>query len=160
MLNKSLRLLHWLEDGALLLTILLLVSLSLTQIIFRNMDINGMIWLDSANRVLVLWLAMIGALRASRHQQHIAIDILPHYAGPNTRKLLHALVSLCCAAICAIAAWYSLQFVLSERQYGDIAFLNVPFWLCQSVIPASLVLIALRFLLNTLKPPEVQYDRT
>lgn len=152
MASKALRLLHGLEDGLLLLAVLLMVSLSGGQILLRNLDINGMMWLDSANRVLVLWLAMLGALRASRDQKHIAIDVLAHYSGPLTRRVVHLLVSLCCAALCATAAWFSLEFIRSEREFGDIAFLNVPQWLCQAIIPAGLALMAWRFVWHALTP--------
>lgn len=158
MLNKIIRPLHILEDSALVLLVAALVVMGAAQIIMRNLGISGMIWMDSASRVAVLWLAMFGALRASREQKHIVIDLLSHYANPLLRRISFFIVSVCSAIICLIAAGYSYQFIRGEMEYGGTAFLAVPEWLCQAIIPVALLLIALRSLIHSLHPPEQQHD--
>lgn len=158
MLNKLLKPLHFLEDSALVALVLMLIGMGAAQIIFRNMGISGMMWVDSATRVAVLWLAMFGALRASREQKHIVIDLLSHYANPLVRRITFFIVSVGSAAVCLAAAAYSYQFIRGEMEFGGNAFLNVPEWLCQAIIPTTLLLIALRCLINCLNPPELAHD--
>lgn len=159
MLNKILRPLHFLEDSALVLLMLTLVVMGLAQIVFRNLGMSGMMWVDSATRVAVLWLAMFGALRASREQKHIVIDLISHYTKPTFRKITFFIASISSAAICLTAAIYSYQFVRGEMEDGAIAFLNVPEWLCQMIIPVALLIIALRCVFNALNAPEVNHDK-
>ena len=158
MLVKLRKALYSLEDSLLLTLVLTMVVLSFSQLVLRNLGVSGMTWSDTALRVNVLWLAMFGALRASRLQSHISINVLSHYVPDALKKNLHLVVSICCAAICAVAAYYSFLFVQLEKEDGLIAFLNVPMWLCEAIIPAALAIIAARFLGFALTLPESYAD--
>lgn len=140
--------LHFLEDSTLVSLITALLLLSVTQIILRNLGIAGFMWADTALRVAVLWLAIFGAMRASRMRNHIAMDLVSHYASLPIQKFLHRTVSLACAGICAVAAFYCWDFVFDEYTMGDIAFLNIPVWFTESIIPFGLSVIALRFFIQ------------
>ena len=74
------------------------------------------------------------------------------------KKSMHFVVSLSCSAICAVAAYYSYLFVLIEKEDGMIAFLNVPVWFCEAIIPFALTVIAARFLRYALTLPEPHAD--
>jgi len=158
MLSKIRNFLYTLEDSLLVTLILTMVVLSFSQLVLRNLSVSGMIWSDTALRINVLWLAMFGALRASRLQNHIAIDLVSRYVPDTLQKSLHFVVSLSCSAICALAAYYSYLFVLIEKEDGMIAFLNVPVWFCEAIIPFALATIAVRFLLYALTLPEPYAD--
>ncbi len=151
-----LRFLHGLENLLLYLLVGLLLGLSLYQIVARNVFDSGLYWGDPLLRVLVLWLAMIGAMLASRGDGHIKIDVLNHYLPAGAQRKVTRVSSALSAAVCFIAAWYGLLFVVDERQYGDIAFANVPVWWCESIIPLGLGIIGLRFLLQVWSPPAPQ----
>lgn len=155
MLNKALRGLHLLEDSVLTLLVVSIVFIGVGQIVLRNAGFSGMIWAETANRVLVLWLAFFGAMRASRFQNHIAIDLMSHYSPPLVQKIIHFIISLFSASVCATAAYYCWRFI-EEFVIPDegTAFLNVPEWLCQIIMPFALAVIALRFLIQSLTPPE------
>lgn len=135
-----------------------MVVLSFSQLVLRNLGVSGMTWSDTALRINVLWLAMFGALRASHLQNHIAIDVVTRYVSDTSRKAIHLVVSLCCFVICAVAAYYSYAFVMLEKEDGTLAFLNVPVWFCEAIIPFALAVIASRFLLNAFNLPEHDAD--
>ncbi len=160
MLNKLFKMLHFIEDTLLVSLVLAVIGLSISQVVLRNIGVSGLIWMDPAARVAVLWLAMFGALRASREQKHIVIDLLSHYSKPLFRRFSFFVISVATAGICFFAAYFSFLFVYSEYQAGldfgyDMAFLNVPAWVAQSIIPVGLALIGLRSLLYSLTPPEL-----
>ena len=157
-LNKTFKLLHSLEDGALILLVLTMIGLSCSQIVLRNFGIGGMTWGEPAIRVNVLWLAMFGALLASREQNHISINIISHYISIKAQRIIHFLVSISCAGICSTAAWYSYSFVMLEKEDGGTTFLSVPAWICEAIIPFTLSIIAMRFLFHSLHLPESHVD--
>ncbi|MCH8220487.1 MAG: TRAP transporter small permease subunit [Proteobacteria bacterium] len=64
------------ENGLLVLILTSMILLASTQIFLRNFLSTGFTIGDELLRILVLWLAMLGALAASRDQRHIAIDAL------------------------------------------------------------------------------------
>ena len=151
--RKALQALHLLEDGAIVILVLVMVALSCSSIVMRNLNMGGFTWADTAVRISVLWLAMFGALRASREQNHIAIDLVTHYAPLALQKVIHFIISITAAGICAVAAWYSVIFVRSEMTDGMTAFLNVPTWACEVIIPFTLSVMAMRFVIHSLQLP-------
>lgn len=152
MLSKPLKLLHILEDSLLVSLVLAIIIVGAMQIILRNANVGGITWIDPAMRVGILWLAMFGALRASREQKHIVIDLLSHYSRPSIQKVIGIITAVSTAIICFIAAYYSVFFVYGEMQDGGNAFLKVPEWVCVAIIPVSLFLIGLRSLYAAFSP--------
>lgn len=157
-LHKTLKLFHAFEDGALILLVITMVILGCSQIIVRNLGIGGLTWTEPAIRVNVLWLAMIGALHASRLQNHISINVLSHYMSTKVKRIMHFLVSLSCAGICVVVTWYSYLFVALEREAEVTAFLDIPAWICEAIIPFAFAIITIRFIFHSLHLPENHAD--
>jgi len=150
LLKKLVKTLHFLEDAILVVIFLSLMALAFTQIGLRNFFDGGWVWADSALRILVLWLAMWGASVASRHNHHIRIELAPYYLPKSWQRFNTILCDLACAIISGVVAYYSFQFVVEEYSQGGIAFAHIPVWLCESIIPVSLTILAFRFSAQTL----------
>lgn len=144
-LQRWFRPLHVLEDAVLVIAVVALVLIALLQIALRNFADSGVPWAESATQMLVLWSALLGALRASRDGAHIAVDVLTHYISGTPRRLMIAAALLFSAGICLAAAWYSSEFVAMERSDGTTGLLGQPLWIYESIIPLALALIGLRF---------------
>ena len=71
---RILRTLHLLEDTALIFSLLVMLCMALLQIVMRNFFESGFLWAESFLRVLVLWVAVLGAMVATRERNHINID--------------------------------------------------------------------------------------
>ena len=138
---------------ALLLTLLLfgLMSLGLTQIVMRNLGI-ALPWADGVMRAMVLWLAMIAGVMASGQLRHIRINLIEHWLPQPLVAWIHRLAYLITAAVCAVMAWYGLDMIGLEASFGAIAFLNVPTWVIQMIVPVGFALMALRFVFIALSP--------
>ncbi|HEB91385.1 MAG TPA: TRAP transporter small permease, partial [Deltaproteobacteria bacterium] len=132
---RILDLLHWIEDGFLALLLGILVVLAPLQIILRNAFDAGLSWADAFLRVLVLWIALFGALAASRGNKQIAIDVVSKLLSPRPRALLEFVTGLFTAFVCFVVARYAWAFVMAEREFGAKAFGDVPAWICESAIP-------------------------
>ena len=148
---RLLRVLHSIENGFLLLLIFSAVSIATLQIVLRNSGADALVWADQALNILVLWIAMAGALVATREKNHIAIDLVGRYLSGWPKRLVVAVTFSATAICCAIASWFGVGFVLEEKEYGDIAFLDVPLWLCEAIIPFALGIIAIRYTLFTVQ---------
>ena len=134
------------ENWILVFTLFSMILIAVLQILLRNFFGFGIIWAETLVRVLVLWTALIGAMVATRQSKHINIDIITRYLAHNARSLSNALVNLFTAAVCLIVMYYSLIFVLLEREDGSLAFANVPNWLCESIIPIAFLIMGARYL--------------
>ena len=148
--NRFAGLLRWLEDGLLVGLFVLMVGTAVSQILMRNLLGGGIVWGEILVRILVLWIGLVGAMVASRKGKHISIDVLNRYLPPRAKGIAKVGVELFTALVCAIAAFYSLRFVLVDFDEGGLAFAQVPVWLCESVIPVAFSVIALRHFLSFL----------
>lgn len=135
---------HRVEDVALALLLGTIVLLAPLQIVLRNFFDAGLVWADPFLRVLVLWVALLGALAASRQDKQIAVDVVSKFLSPRAKAVVGLLIGLFTAFVCSLVAYHSWLFVAGEREFGSIAFGAVPAWLCQSVIPFAFAMIAVR----------------
>jgi TRAP-type C4-dicarboxylate transport system permease small subunit len=150
-LDRVLWWLHRLEDGILVMLLLTMVLLAVAQIIMRNGFDGGLLWMDPLLRILVLWIALFGALVGSREQRHVSIDLVSRFLPPLLKRFAHVLTALFTAGICGALAYYSFDYVQMEHESPTIAFASVPTWLCESIMPFSFSLISLRYVIHAVK---------
>lgn len=135
------------EDSVLVVILTAMILLAASQIFMRNFLNIGFIWGDEMLRMLVLWIAVAGAIAASRSDKHINIAVLDRFLPEKVKLAVKILVHLFTAGICSVVAWFSAQFVLTSREFGDILMGSVPAWLPQLILPVGFGLIAYRYAL-------------
>jgi TRAP-type C4-dicarboxylate transport system permease small subunit len=146
-LERGLWGLHRLEDGILVVLLATMIVLAFMQIVLRNGFDTGFTWADSLLRVMVLWIALIGAMVASRQRQHINIDVISRFLPATARRISQVVTSLFAAGICLILARYTFSFVQMEYESPSMAFAHVPTWVCESIMPISFTIMTLRYVL-------------
>lgn len=146
--------LHRAEDGLLAALLGALLLVSLAQIGLRTLFDTGLTWAEPLSRAGVLWLALLGALGATRGQRHIAIDALPRILPPGGRRLAWALSQLAAALLCGGVAWLSLELVLFERESPVPFIAGIPSWVPMLALPLGFGLMAVRFVLAAWAGPQ------
>lgn len=149
-IQRTLRWLHHVEDILLASVLAIMLILAVTDIAMRLITGGSLIWIPPVLQVLVLWLGLLGALLASRSQEHIAIDVISRFVGPLGKQVCGVSGSLFAAIICALIAFFSIEFIQQSIEYDDIAFAQVPAWPLQLIIPFTFSLMSVRFFLHTL----------
>ena len=135
------------ENTLLVLLLLGMIGLSVAQIVLRNAFDTGFFWTDELLRLMVLWVAVVGAVAASRTDRHISINLVENYLGERSLAATKAIVHAFSAVICGLVMWFSLDFVRTSHEYGDILLGAVPAWWLQCVLPLGFGLICYRYLL-------------
>ena len=139
------------ENWVLSLAFVSTLSLAILQIVLRNFFDMGFLWLESFLRIQVLWLAMLGAMVASREGQHIKIDLLTRFVSGRMAQLSKVMVSLFAAVVCGFAADASVSLVQFEMEDNLMAFGDVPIWVCQLILPVGFSVMGLRFLAESVR---------
>ena len=142
--------LHRVEDGLLVMLLSSMILLAGTQIFLRNFFDSGFVWIDPLLRILVLWLGLIGATVASRHNKHIRIDLLTRYFKRNTNRLVQALVGQISAWACLVVAWYGFDWIRLDYEDGTTSFAGLPAWVVEIIVPLAFALIGLRYAFHSL----------
>ncbi len=139
--------LHRAEDGLLALLLTTMIVLAGTQILRRNLFDSGFVWIDPQLRVLVLWLGLIGATVATRHNKHIRIDLLSRYFSRNAHRLVQVMVGQVSAWTCLAIAWYGMDWIRLDYADSVTSFAGIPAWSVEIIVPLAFVLIGMRYLL-------------
>ena len=150
-LTRTLAMLRRIEDSILVLLLMSMIGVAASQVVLRNFFDAGLYWGDSLVRVTVLWVALVGAMIASRDDSHIRIDLLSRLIKPEDQKWLVRLTRLFTCVVLGLFTWGSGQFVYYEYVDSAIAFGNVPAWICEIIMPIGGGVMALRYLLLTFK---------
>ncbi|WP_111657172.1 TRAP transporter small permease [Isoalcanivorax indicus] len=147
------RLLHRFEDALIVLVLAGMILLAVLQILLRNFLGMSLTWIEPLLQNAVLWIGLLGAMIASRNDDHISVDALSHYLSETLLRWLAVCVDLFTCMICAVAGWYSLNAVRDEAEFGgvllSIGHLDVQGWWLQIIIPLGFVSIALRYAVLT-----------
>jgi len=122
------------------------LSIAVLQIFLRNFFDGGIIWGDSFLRISVLWIGLMGALFASRNNNHIRIDLAINFLPKKYISLLTSFIHLFTGFICSLIAWYAAKLVLMEYEYAEIAFADIPVWITMLIIPTAFIIMSLRYL--------------
>lgn len=136
------------EDAVLIVGLAALILLASGQILLRNVFSIGLVWADGTLRLIVLWLALLGAMAASRENRHIAINLADRVLPPKLQRVAAAVRSLFAALVCGALAWYALVFVRDSREFGDRLLGDWPAWWFQIIMPVAFTVIAFRYLVR------------
>lgn len=152
MAARWLQRLHRAEDALLAALLAALLLLAVAQIVLRLFD-HGLEWAEGVGRMGVLWLALLGALGATRTHKHIAIDVLPRLLPPLPQRIAWVIAQCAAAAIAATLAWYAIGMVRMELE-APLPFVGgIPSWVPMLAVPAGFALMSLRFLLAAATKP-------
>lgn len=133
----------------LVLLLSLLIFFASSQILLRNVFSSSLPWGDELIRLLVLWLALIGAIAASRDGRQIRIDVLSRLLPQRSMWIPDGIAMAFTSIACAFLSWHSARFVLDSRAYGDLLLGSAPAWLLQIILPLGFAVIAYRYAVRT-----------
>lgn len=122
-----------------------MMLLAVGQIVMREVFSTGFIWADELLKLMVLWLAMVGSVAASRDNRHIRIDALSHILPKPAIKLTRILVDVFAVTVCAFVAWYSYQYLLLEIEFEDKVLIDKPAWIAHLIVPLAFAMVSYRF---------------
>jgi len=133
------------ETVLLVSTFLIVLAIAVIQIVLRNFFDLGILWADTFLRITVLWLGMMGALFASRNNNHINMNLGLKYLSANSLRYVKTIVHFFTASICFIVAWYGVNLVTMEYEDAGIAFASIPIWFTVIIIPVGFTIMGLRY---------------
>lgn len=141
------------ENAALVVLLGAMILIGVTQIVLREVFQTSIIWADDVVKLIVLWLAMVGAVAATRDNRHIRIDALSHLMSDKVVTGVRLLVDLFTAVVCAVIAWNSWLYLQVEIEYEVTVLTTVdaPAWIAHIVLPVAFALISYRFLVLVLQ---------
>ena len=99
-------------------SLLLLLSLSLLQVVLRNIFDTGFADIDIISRHLVLFITFMGAALVSDGNKHIKIDCVTALINDDIKQKLKTPLLFISTFICTIFFWHSSLFWQDEFRYA------------------------------------------
>lgn len=99
-------------------------------------------WTDEASGFLMVWLACLGWMLATRHGAHIRIRVFQDMLPAASWRATEVTILLAVAALGAVIAWFAIGLI---QRNADIESLALPIssaWLYVPLLPAGLVTVA------------------
>jgi len=125
-----------------------MMLLSVTQIIAREVFETGFYWSGELIQIMVLWLAMIGAVAACREDRHIRIDAISHLLSDRLVGIARLVVDTFAAGVCAVVAWHAWRYIQLEMEFESTVLIDTPAWIVYAVVPVAFALMSYRFLVG------------
>ena len=134
------------ENALLVAVLLFLVAMSFVQVLLRLLAGGGLLWADTVNRHLVLWVGFLGASAASASEKQFAFEAITDRLPQAWRAAAAGLARLSAVVIALLLAKASWSFMLDERATGQVLVsigrLPVPGWPFAAILPAAFALVA------------------
>jgi TRAP-type C4-dicarboxylate transport system permease small subunit len=138
-----------LEKGALVVAMALLVGIAALQLVLRSVFAMSLLWADELLRILVLWLAVLGAIAAARTDRHLRIDVVPRLLPPRGHELTACAASLVVVGVAGLFAYEAARFMQQAWAFEDTVLGGLaPQWPLLLIMPVGLGLIAGYYLRN------------
>jgi TRAP-type transport system small permease protein len=136
------------ENAALALTMAVLVGISGLQLILRSGFDTTLLWADEFLRIVVLWLALLGAIAAARTDRHLRIDVVYKLLGHRAREGVSSLASLVACVVAALLSYEAVRFTQQAWSYGDTVMGDVKQWPFLLIMPVAFALVSAYYLRN------------
>lgn len=150
-MGRASRLMKGVEDAMLAVLLAAMIFIGGWQIVMRNLVGVSLSWADESQRLLLLWLALLGAMAASRDRKQLRIDLASRYLKGLPRHALEAFADLLTAAVAGVIGWYAFSFVRETWEFGDLLLGQVPAWIVQAILPFAFLMMAARHLIDGLR---------
>jgi TRAP-type C4-dicarboxylate transport system permease small subunit len=135
------------ENAALVVLLGALMLLAVGQIVMRMFFSFGLIWADELVKLLVLWIALVASIAASRSDRHLRIDVLSHFVAAKYARFPRLIVDLFAGFMCGVLAWQSWRYVQLTIEFEDTVLVDLPAWIAYGLLPLSFALMCYRFFL-------------
>jgi TRAP-type C4-dicarboxylate transport system permease small subunit len=150
-ISLAARLERWgtaLENAALVILLGALMLLAVAQIVLRVFFSFGFVWADELVKLLVLWIALVASIAASRGNRHLRIDVLSHFVAEKYARFPRIIVDAFAAFMCGLLAWHSWRYLQLVIEFEDTVLIDLPAWIAYALLPLSLALMCYRFVLS------------
>jgi TRAP-type C4-dicarboxylate transport system permease small subunit len=136
------------EDGLLMLILVSMIVLSFLQIMLRNVLGIGLVWIDPLVRQMLLWVALMGAVVATRDHNHITVDAVSRFLPPGRISYAASLICDTFAMIICALLTYS-TFLVFQMEFhdprGGYIMPGIPLWGSLATLPLAFAVMTLRF---------------
>ena len=146
--SRFFRIFHGGENLVVSLALGAMAVLPLAEIFLRTTFRFGISGSGTVVQHLTLVVGMLGAAVAARENRLLTLSTGASLLSGKPRAAAQVFSGAVAVAVTALLAYASYQFLVTERQAGEILTGKIPTWAVEIVLPLGFALVALRLLLH------------
>ena len=151
MVNKEKKsILKTIEDYLIVLLLSLVILVSLTQIGMRLFFNSSIIWGDEFIKIIILWLAMIASVSASRSNRHLKIDLIDKFISNKISHFPKIISKLFVSIVCGVVTWHSILYIHLTITFDETVLNGFPAWIAYAIVPLSFFMMSYRYFFQAL----------
>jgi TRAP-type C4-dicarboxylate transport system permease small subunit len=112
---------------------------------WANLWMGHLDWSEPMVRLLVLWVAFLGASLLTGENKHIKIDVFSAILPQRWLPLRELILSVAAVLISAVMVKVCAGYVKLEMTFGGTLFLGLPNWVGELILPLGFATILFRF---------------
>ncbi|HET7629371.1 MAG TPA: TRAP transporter small permease [Bacillales bacterium] len=149
---KALKWLEKVEEYAAFVFFSAAILVSLYGVAMRYVFNNPQFGLLEIVEILMPWAIFIGFGRALKENHHIAVDVVYDMFPFNVKRVVAVIANLCGAFYSFFLSVTGMQMLLIAKENAFVSTaLKIPLWIPYIVLPISMFLLGIYFLLKTYK---------
>ena len=127
-----------------------LLSILISLDIFgRALFSHGFHWAQKTSVYLMIWAGFLGSSLTNNKGAHLRPEIADRLWPESLKGVFHRLRHFVSSVFCFGATYFSLEYVIESREFGDSNPMlgGFPLWIVQLVIPITFLLMGLTSLI-------------
>lgn len=136
------------EKFFLISAVTLMTLIVFFDFLFRELFDYSFIWAKELAAFLMIWVGFIGASYATKENKHLVVGIPEKLFPKKILPYVSLFVNLLVFIVTIFLAYLGFLYVQETKEIGETSLvLNIPLWIVQLIIPVSLIIIAVRFII-------------
>lgn len=124
-----------------------MASVSIINVIGRNVFQHSFTWAEEVTQFAIVWVTFIGMSYAARLGSHIRMTAIFDVASLKWRRIMMIFISLGTGLLMFFLAWYALQYTLSLYKIQRHTLgLQIPLYLIIMWVPIGFASTGLQYL--------------
>ncbi|MES2959339.1 MAG: TRAP transporter small permease [Pseudomonadota bacterium] len=120
------------------LVVVVLLGTVMSGVVSRALN-HPLSWTDEASGFLMVWLACLGWMLATRHGAHIRISVFQDKLPRTVWRATEVVILVAAALLGAVIAWYSVHLIRTNADIESLALPVSAAWLYVPLLPAGIV---------------------
>ncbi len=140
-------LLATLEKFFLVVAVTVMTLVVFFDFVLRETVASGFIWAKELAAFLMIWVGFVGASLATKENKHLVVGIPEKLFPKKILPYVSLFVNLVVFSVTLFIAYLGYEYVSETKVFAETSLvLKIPLWIVQVIIPASLIVIAFRFI--------------
>lgn len=124
------------------LLLLVIVSVTILQVIFRFAFDQPFTWTDELGRFLLIWMVFIGAAIVSFDDKHLSVEVLQERMSPKVKLISSLILRVLILGFLLVTIMYSFDLIrVAHMQTSGALPLPNSYWRAAAPVGAGLMII-------------------